>query len=239
MRRSRVVRSALTILILATATGLIVPWGLSLTNKMFPKWREVQRGYSEVFCGQTILWKLSAYERSGAMRVHSICGLPGSYFSPLDPSPADRLIPDWASNLDDICAQCEETRSDVIVEAYGWPALAMSGQFGVGWELDPGKMRYRASSRDVRGALLLEDPRSSADNEMRYTHVLPLTPIVSGLIFDIFVYSGIYLLVLGGAYSVRRRLRASGGRCPGCAYDLRGDFSSGCPECGWRREDVP
>ncbi len=33
------------------------------------------------------------------------------------------------------------------------------------------------------------------------------------------------------------------GCCPMCAYDLRGtsggDFSAGCPECGWRREAAP
>ncbi len=25
-------------------------------------------------------------------------------------------------------------------------------------------------------------------------------------------------------------------RCPRCGYQLRGGFSQGCPECGWRRE---
>ena len=25
-------------------------------------------------------------------------------------------------------------------------------------------------------------------------------------------------------------------RCPSCGYNLRGDLSAGCPECGWRRE---
>ena len=28
------------------------------------------------------------------------------------------------------------------------------------------------------------------------------------------------------------------GRCPKCAYDLRGDTDEGCPECGWGREKV-
>ncbi len=42
----------------------------------------------------------------------------------------------------------------------------------------------------------------------------------------------------------RTRLnRERKGCCPMCAYDLRGtsggDVSAGCPECGWRREDVP
>ena len=27
------------------------------------------------------------------------------------------------------------------------------------------------------------------------------------------------------------------GQCPECAYDLRGDLASGCPECGWNREE--
>ena len=31
-----------------------------------------------------------------------------------------------------------------------------------------------------------------------------------------------------------RRIRA--GHCPNCNYDLRRDFSRGCPECGWHRE---
>ena len=35
---------------------------------------------------------------------------------------------------------------------------------------------------------------------------------------------------------VRQSLRAKRGLCPACGYNLRGDFSAGCPECGWRRE---
>lgn len=33
----------------------------------------------------------------------------------------------------------------------------------------------------------------------------------------------------------RRHLRLRRGRCPRCAYDLRGNLASGCPECGWNR----
>ncbi len=36
----------------------------------------------------------------------------------------------------------------------------------------------------------------------------------------------------------RRWIRRRRGRCPRCAYDLRGKFSSGCPECGWKREEA-
>ena len=34
----------------------------------------------------------------------------------------------------------------------------------------------------------------------------------------------------------RRGYRAWDGRCEECGYDLRGDLSGGCPECGWNHE---
>ncbi len=30
--------------------------------------------------------------------------------------------------------------------------------------------------------------------------------------------------------------RMAKGLCPTCEYNLRGELSTGCPECGWRRE---
>ncbi len=46
-------------------------------------------------------------------------------------------------------------------------------------------------------------------------------------------------LLLFGFSDIRRFIRRKRGLCINCGYDLRGDFSAGCPECGWRREDVP
>ena len=57
-------------------------------------------------------------------------------------------------------------------------------------------------------------------------------------------------IVVGGLLSIvwvaimipvllRARISHSKHRyCPRCKYDLRGELFSGCPECGWRREDV-
>ena len=36
-----------------------------------------------------------------------------------------------------------------------------------------------------------------------------------------------------------RRRSKTGGLCPQCSYDLRGDLARGCPECGWRRSEGP
>ena len=40
------------------------------------------------------------------------------------------------------------------------------------------------------------------------------------------------------AETYRRAFRGSELRCPKCRYDLRVSSSSGCPECGWRRDSV-
>lgn len=44
-------------------------------------------------------------------------------------------------------------------------------------------------------------------------------------------------LLLYSWQAARRIYRNRRGECSVCGYDLRGDFSSGCPECGWRRAE--
>jgi len=34
---------------------------------------------------------------------------------------------------------------------------------------------------------------------------------------------------------LRHAVRARRGLCHRCGYDLRADFATGCPECGWRQ----
>jgi hypothetical protein len=68
--------------------------------------------------------------------------------------------------------------------------------------------------------------------------------VVHGLLIDYgniaFILAVGYLgvLLLAGAGISRiissRRLRHPG-RCPVCQYDLRGQATAGCPECGWGR----
>lgn len=51
-----------------------------------------------------------------------------------------------------------------------------------------------------------------------------------------------YVLLIVSAFCSwrygKRWLRRCRGHCLKCAYDLRGEFSEGCPECGWKRADA-
>lgn len=68
---------------------------------------------------------------------------------------------------------------------------------------------------------------------------LPLTPLWTGLVVNTIAYAAGWWLLLMVVRRLYRDhlgyLRRRKGRCPRCAYDLRADFASGCPECGWRR----
>ncbi|MFZ4576147.1 MAG: hypothetical protein ACOYN0_17315 [Phycisphaerales bacterium] len=64
---------------------------------------------------------------------------------------------------------------------------------------------------------------------------LPLRPIWTGLLGN----TAFWLLAWGvwrhGGARVRATARRRRGVCTECGYDLKGDYSTGCPECGWGR----
>lgn len=65
---------------------------------------------------------------------------------------------------------------------------------------------------------------------------LPLTPVWLGLFFNTALYAAVLgtgMMGLSYVGAARREARRRRGCCPSCAYDLHGDFQSGCPECGW------
>lgn len=68
---------------------------------------------------------------------------------------------------------------------------------------------------------------------------LPYLPIWRGFIVNSLMYAFAVSLPYLTWLVVRRFKRANRirrGRCPRCAYDLRGNFAAGCTECGWRRD---
>ncbi|MFT5424728.1 MAG: hypothetical protein ACI89L_002526 [Phycisphaerales bacterium] len=103
--------------------------------------------------------------------------------------------------------------------AIGWPAPAIRSLES----LDYGKPNSPAA-RDTVGVLSFLGVN------------WPIDPIWRGIIIDVLFWWLLAFAVL--SIPLRPWLRRRKGRCPKCAYDLKGDFAAGCPECGWGRDAV-
>ena len=97
--------------------------------------------------------------------------------------------------------------------AYGWPCVSMWYQF----EGDDG-LWPESSSVYLAG------------------RHLPIKIVWFGFVVNSLFYAGVLCLLMCGSFALRRFMRRKRGLCVACGYDLRGEFSAGCSECGWRRE---
>lgn len=78
------------------------------------------------------------------------------------------------------------------------------------------------------------------DQHMRYEPLFrPDTLLWTGFLANTAVYGTLVFILLHSVLLVCRNTRRLHGRCPRCAYDLRGEFANGCPECGWNRDQIP
>lgn len=134
-------------------------------------------------------------------------------------------------------------------EARGWPALCLSWrdvrtreykklEFGINttsekWNANILKPKYNSNGTLVTSNIGLIDSSNFGH------HVLPLKPIWSGMALNVAFYASWWaILIIGVPFAVRTlssQLRKRRGLCPKCGYDLRGEFTSGCSECGWQR----
>ncbi len=81
-------------------------------------------------------------------------------------------------------------------------------------------------------------PHSNTDPGLRQItagRIIPLGPMMSGMLINTLIYSGLLWVVGRAPGAVRRHIRLQRCRCPVSGYDLRGDLERGCPECGWQR----
>ena len=72
---------------------------------------------------------------------------------------------------------------------------------------------------------------------IKMERVLPLRPIWPSFAINTIFYAVLVWCVTLVPFTARRFIRNRRGHCIKCGYDLRGDSSAGCPECGWRREE--
>lgn len=110
--------------------------------------------------------------------------------------------------------------------AAGWPMLCLCSRTTT--TID-GRTRTRGAIRVVATSAYKNPLRD------REAGMLPLLPAWPGLAVNSALYGSAWWLLLFAPGAFRRFRRRSRGCCVACGYDLRGDYTAGCPECGWGR----
>ncbi len=91
------------------------------------------------------------------------------------------------------------------------------------------------TANPIEGGIVLSPfPTGSPAQSWR---ALPYQPIWTGVVVNTILYAPLVWILTVSFLKMRRVIRRKRGLCVKCAYDLRGDFSAGCPECGWRRAE--
>ena len=114
----------------------------------------------------------------------------------------------------------------------GWPWRALRCEREAFAVIVPDRFGYiRNTSPQIRNGI-------AASGGALTWRDLPYEPVWPALIGNVLVHSAAWYAIIIGLFALRKVNRTRRGLCPQCAYDLRSDLSAGCPECGWRREDV-
>ena len=160
-------------------------------------------------------WQVFASHRIGVWDGAAMISLESSAALRID----DANIPEW-SRLRDLPAYSRGDPMPMMYDSgYGWPLLSM-------WSSSD-------AERDWNTGTVLSRHASGSFGDFE----LPIRILVWGFAGDVAFFTLLSLLILILPRSMRRWWRGLRGRCHSCGYDLRNDFSAGCPECGWRREE--
>ncbi len=104
----------------------------------------------------------------------------------------------------------------VKVATYGWPIRCLGLEE---WSESHGLVPFSRQTSGLRIG----------------TTILPARPVWGGFIVNTLLYAIFLALIAIVGYQARRVFRVMRSRCPNCAYQLVGDVSAGCSECGWNR----
>ena len=104
---------------------------------------------------------------------------------------------------------------------YGWPWRALYSRHLLAGSTDVWDHQINLTDVHYFATRPPGDPRG-----------LPVGPVWGGLLSDAALSTLAWAILLFAMPLLRARVRWRRGRCPRCGYDLKGDHSSGCPECG-------
>ncbi len=151
--------------------------------------------------------------------------------TPITERPLAEVGYGWAMDYDQLVAYFERRQSINVAEyLYGWPFPALWLVSDATSPIYPNRV----------GGIPLPKSWNPPLTRSTTARALPYSPVWRGLLADTGFYAALWAVLLIGFPGLRQRRRVRKGRCPACAYDLKGNLADGCPECGWKRtENAP
>ncbi|MCH8260894.1 MAG: hypothetical protein IIC46_11885 [Planctomycetes bacterium] len=237
-------------LLLGAVVNVAVAWGCALCLPLMPAESSLSR--FAVTHDEAPFWFVEERQRRGALR-YLFSGVPFVFKNPPGtllilpeekPEEIEQFdlgdVPRW-SRFDLTTAPHTYFQEDKYFESFedarGWPlvALCASGKFH-----NPEVVLY-VDSLIVTSGIVIDDrpPTPMNYDDWFDRRVLPLRPIWPGFALNTIFYAVIVWMMWSSTFAARRFMARRRGHCIKCGYGLRGEMSAGCPECGWRREDVP
>ncbi|MEE8156023.1 MAG: hypothetical protein V3T53_13810 [Phycisphaerales bacterium] len=126
---------------------------------------------------------------------------------------------EWSGPIEDAASRVTKRDSySIDIVELGWPLRCIAGE--VWYERHGPPAPYQSTS----GMLVA------------FGAQWPNRVLWLGMFMNEVFYGVVIVLSFVGWIQGRRAVRQRRGRCPRCAYDPRGDLSSGGPECGQGRE---
>jgi len=215
-------------LLLGTMFTTAVAWTCALTVNMY----EGQKRAAFVGSERRML-EITRWDAFASTRIYSTFSEGSDGFAEQRGDPTE-LTPSWAIEL---IRPTDEFMDDAVfsdtrwIEARGWPwpALRTSG----------GMLLRRENSEQERptqaGIELSMEPWATPGGRLSTPRVLPLRPIVPGMLLNILVYAVAVYMLLFLPFDARRAVRRRRGCCQRCGHQLDAQQAE-CPECGRPRD---
>lgn len=213
-----------------TAMTIVVAWTLTVFVDVpgeYLSWRYIGRSSDQQRAWLTIIEK-----RIGRYRVER-------FYDELEDGAANGAelpvlnAPRWSRELAAPSGfEALDMGNSYVDDASGWPLLCLVTHVEDSLEATSGDPPFSMQSSVSWGI-----PFEWVSTGTVY-RALPLKPLVLGFVANVLVFALGAWGIVRGCRAARHYGRRLQGMCPSCEYDLRGDFSVGCPECGWRRKEV-